>query len=392
VSGWPPPQSNGSSPRREPHPAGTLPWLALASAFGLLGGAVFLPWIRWAFSVEAISNVSFTEKLWNLVMGGGATEMGAGWMQLVALGIGLAIFGSVVELVFRPPGRLARALGLGGFAVAVAGCCLGLVIGVTVAGGTSPVLPSMTASLDVGFWGDLALSLVGVVLSVMILTAPPNAARTPLPFAPSPWGTPPGIMPPGFYPSSEDGWAEYVTRGELPPGYVPPSYGPPVMPTPGYMTPAYMRSGGQAPGWGSPFSPTDLDQTGFAAGLDLKEASMSGESGGADPRPVPGHLIVVEAGQSTPLTVEPGKRLLVGRDPDAEIRVSDRKVSERHATIERRGNGWAVQDVDAVNPTRLIDPWGMNRLVRGEMEIPCGQLVIGDVLITLYPTSSFGRS
>jgi pSer/pThr/pTyr-binding forkhead associated (FHA) protein len=100
--------------------------------------------------------------------------------------------------------------------------------------------------------------------------------------------------------------------------------------------------------------------------------------------PSPGHLVVVEAGRSTVLTVEPGKRLLVGRDPDAEIRVSDRKVGERHATIERRGEGWAVQDVDALRPTRLIDAWGTNRQVRGETTISSGQLVLGDVLITLY--------
>jgi pSer/pThr/pTyr-binding forkhead associated (FHA) protein len=93
---------------------------------------------------------------------------------------------------------------------------------------------------------------------------------------------------------------------------------------------------------------------------------------------------VVEAGGLTILTVEPGERLLVGRDPDAEIRVSDAKVGERHATIERRGDGWAVQDVDAMKPTRLIDAWGTNRQVRGETTISSGQLVVGDVLITLY--------
>jgi pSer/pThr/pTyr-binding forkhead associated (FHA) protein len=107
----------------------------------------------------------------------------------------------------------------------------------------------------------------------------------------------------------------------------------------------------------------------------------------ADPAgtPMPGHLVVVEAGRSTALTVAPGQRLLVGRDPDAQIRVSDPQVSARHATIERRGDGWVVQDVDATNPTRLIDEWGMSRTVRGETAVSSGQIGVGDVLVTLYP-------
>jgi len=60
-------------------------------------------------------------------------------------------------------------------------------------------------------------------------------------------------------------------------------------------------------------------------------------------------------------------------------------VSPRHATIERRGDEWAVQDVDAINPTRLIDAWGMSRTVRGETTISSGQIGVGDVLVTLYP-------
>ena len=54
-------------------------------------------------------------------------------------------------------------------------------------------------------------------------------------------------------------------------------------------------------------------------------------------------------------------------------------------SIERRGDGWAVQDIDAINPTRLIDPWGMSRTVRGETTIPSGQIVVGNVTVTLYP-------
>ena len=144
-------------------------------------------------------------------------------------------------------------------------------------------------------------------------------------------------------------------------------------PTPGYVTPAWTIPGNLS-GLGPPF--------GQMAGDSLADSSETASpTTGA---PTTGHLAVVEAGGLTILTVEPGERLLVGRDPDAEIRVSDPKVGERHATIERRGDGWAVQDVDAMKPTRLIDAWGTNRQVRGETTISSGQLVVGDVLITLY--------
>jgi pSer/pThr/pTyr-binding forkhead associated (FHA) protein len=110
----------------------------------------------------------------------------------------------------------------------------------------------------------------------------------------------------------------------------------------------------------------------------------SATAGSAPGEPAVGQLVVIEAGGSRIVTVEPGKRLLVGRDAEAELRVSDPRVAERHATIERRGDMWAVQDIDAIRPTRLIDAWGTNRQVRGETTISSGQLVVGEVRITLF--------
>jgi pSer/pThr/pTyr-binding forkhead associated (FHA) protein len=103
-----------------------------------------------------------------------------------------------------------------------------------------------------------------------------------------------------------------------------------------------------------------------------------------------GHLVVLEAGRSTSMVVQPGRRLLVGRDADAEIRVSDPSVSFRHATIERRGHEWVVQDVDAVNPTRLVDEWGTSRPVHGETAVTSARLEIGGVRIALYASRPEG--
>jgi hypothetical protein len=210
-------------------------------------------------------------------------------------------------------------------------------------------------------------------VSLIRVTAPPNPPRRPEPFARSPWGPPPAIKPAGYYPPGLDP-TEYVSRGEVPPGYVPPSYREAVYPKPGHVTPAYTMPGHPGFGFGPPYFPPG------------EEAEAGSGSGSPDGGSAPGHLVVLEDGRPRVVTVQPGRRLVVGRDPDVDIRVSDRKVSERHATIERRGDGWAVQDIDAMNPTRLIDAWGTNRQIRGETTVDSGQLVVGDVLITLYPS------
>jgi hypothetical protein len=348
--------------------------LAVVASVCLACSAVVLPWIRWGSSYQESTNVGITVSLWNAVSNGADSGLGASWMPAIAAGMVAALVGSLVELVRRPVSRLPRWLALAGFVTAVGASCLGFVLGVGDLAGTASVTftTGFTPSLEIGFWVALGIAVVGAVISLIRLTSPPNPARLPAPFAPSPWGSPPGIMPAGYYPPGAES-SEYVVRGKLPPGYVPPSYKPAVYPKPGFVTPAYIMPGHPFPGLDQPFAEISDDSP---------PATEPGSS--STGAPAPGHLAVLEAGHSKIFAVEPGKRLLVGRDPDAEIRVSDQKVSERHATIERRGDGWAVQDVDAMNPTRLIDGWGTNRQVRGETEISSGQVVVGDVVITLY--------
>ena len=326
-------------------PAGRVLVLAAVAAICLLGSAVFLPWIHWGFSTQDSVDLGSTVSLWDIMTAGTAADFGARWMEVVAAGMAAAVFGCLVELVQRPVTRAPRWIAVAGFGLVVGASCLGLVAGVRAfsASATFPLSDTFTANVDLGFWVAVGFAVVGIVASLVRLTEPPNPARQPLPFAPSPWGPLPAVQPAGYYPSGTDS-SEYLERGETPPGFVPPSYKPAVYPSPGLVTTAYTWPGG----------------------------------------PGPGHLVVLEAGTSRVLTVESGKRLLVGRDPEAEIRVSDLRVSERHATIERRGDEWAVQDVDAMNPTRLIDGWGTKRQVRGETTISSGQLIVGDALITLY--------
>lgn len=57
----------------------------------------------------------------------------------------------------------------------------------------------------------------------------------------------------------------------------------------------------------------------------------------------------------------------VGRDEDVAIRVDEPLVSRRHASIERRGEGWVVVDLGSTNFTRVN-----GQRVRRERELAHG--------------------
>jgi hypothetical protein len=370
----PPAQPHYTGPSYGGSPTGPAPKLQAVTAACLLV-TVFLPWIRSGFGISI--------SLWDVVCH--TSEMGTGWMLLFAVGVAFALFGSFYEARWRPAGMIARWIALGGFATSVGGALVGLVTGEGNPGFDSSSLGiGLTSSLGFGFWLGLGIASVGALISLMQLTAPPNPARIRAPFAASPWGAPPDTFPAAYYPAPGHaalgyGGPAHPEPGHEVPGYLPPAYGPAVYPMPGHMTPAYPMPGHSwAPDWATP-PPPPADPASAAGG------EAAGGEAAPTGTPTPGHLVVMEAGRSTTLTVAPGQRLLVGRDPDAQIRVSDPQVSARHATIERRGDRWAVQDVDATNPTRLIDAWGMSQTVRGETTISSGQIGVGDVLVTLYP-------
>ena len=377
-----PPEPHYTGPSYGQSHTGLVPRLQVVAAACLLV-TVFLPWVRPGFSdLGYRASFGISVSLWDVVSD--TKETGTGWMLLFAFGVAFALFGSLLEAIKPPAGQMARWIALGGFVTSVGGAVMGLVRGEGNLGFDSSSLGiGLTSSLDFGFWLGLGIASVGALLSLVRLTTPPNPARVRAPFAASPWGVPPETFPAAYYPAPGHtalgyGGPAHPEPGHEAPGYLPPTYGPAVYPMPGHMTSAYPMAGGSwAPGWAIPPAPP-ADPASAADG----EAAGGEAAAGT---PTPGHLVVVEAGRSTILTVAPGQRLLVGRDPDAQIRVSDPRVSPRHATIERRGDGWAVQDVDATNPTRLIDAWGMSRTVRGETTISSGQIGVGDVLVTLYP-------
>ncbi len=71
------------------------------------------------------------------------------------------------------------------------------------------------------------------------------------------------------------------------------------------------------------------------------------------PRGAPSHVAVVEganAGEEVPLD---GAPLLIGRGPDAAVRLDDDYVSTRHARIAASGEQWFVEDLGSTNGTYI---------------------------------------
>ena len=146
------------------------------------------------------------------------------------------------------------------------------------------------------------------------------------------------------------------------------------------------------PAWAAPYGAQPYGDAGYgpsAAGawsVPQAPAQVYPAAGGYAAAPTTGRLTYVEGGHPSTLMVNPGEQLLVGRDAGARIRLSDPKVSRQHAMISRSGSDWVVQDLGATNPTRLIGAGGgSGQPIQGEVRVPSGQLLIGDVLVTLYP-------
>jgi pSer/pThr/pTyr-binding forkhead associated (FHA) protein len=114
--------------------------------------------------------------------------------------------------------------------------------------------------------------------------------------------------------------------------------------------------------------------------------SLPGWDNRARPSPYsPATLVLVHAGGSTTLTVAPGQRLLVGRNPGAAIVVTDPAIGPNHALIERRGPGWLVTSLDPTNPTLILDSTGRAQPIEGQLGLRAGELLVGGCQILLYP-------
>lgn len=111
-----------------------------------------------------------------------------------------------------------------------------------------------------------------------------------------------------------------------------------------------------------------------------------------EPAPVPapfatGRFTYVEGGRPMSIAVRIGEQVIVGRDVKADVRLADARVSRKHVALTWEGNGWTIRDLGATNPTLLLDPSGSSKELLGVSSVPSGQLLVGDVLVTLFPAT-----
>jgi hypothetical protein len=118
------------------------------------------------------------------------------------------------------------------------------------------------------------------------------------------------------------------------------------------------------------------------AGASYPSAGVIGAGG------VSARITYVESGRPNSLVVGSGEQVTVGRDSSARIRLSDPRVSRQHAMIQRVGGNWVVRDLGATNPTRLLGAGGRSQPIQGEIRFSSGQLLVGEVLLTLFPTGA----
>ncbi|HWU33025.1 MAG TPA: FHA domain-containing protein [Marmoricola sp.] len=93
----------------------------------------------------------------------------------------------------------------------------------------------------------------------------------------------------------------------------------------------------------------------------------------------PTHVHIVDgsgAGRSVSLSASP---LLIGRGPDAAIRLDDDYASTRHARIVRSGDQWFVEDLGSTNGTYL----GSRRLTQPTVISVGSQIRIGKTVLEL---------
>jgi hypothetical protein len=250
------------------------------------------------------------------------------WLDLVLIGVAVALIAAIVNLSMREISRVASAVALAGFGLILVGAGYFLSAGMTWDYSTLSPGPGLYLCLVAAGIGALA-AMAHLANPRLGTTRIAPAGQSGYWAAPPPWG----------------GAAPHPADRAWPPQPLAPTYSAPTYPAPTYAVRAYAPA----------------------------------------PYGSPAQIVVLEAGQSRMRSVLPGEQLLVGSDPEAQVCLADPAVQPRHAMIERRGDSWVVRDLQTASPSRLIDASGRIGPLGAEITLETGQLVIGSVLVTLYP-------
>jgi hypothetical protein len=139
------------------------------------------------------------------------------------------------------------------------------------------------------------------------------------------------------------------------------------------------RAGGWSPGYAAPAPPVVIYNQNMAQVGDHYSGNAVHLSGA--------QVSVIDAGRpQPPIPLQVGSRLVVGRGPDADIRLSDPRVSRHHLAISVDGQGYRLADLNSTNPARIIAGGRQGQMLSGgQTLLASGQVVIGESIITLYP-------
>ena len=285
---------------------------------------LLLPWIDWLSAIDAGQPTTF------VAIATDSDGFRQFWVDLVLLGVAVALVLSVLSLSMRNVKRATSGVALTGFCLVIAGAGHYLAEGNT--------WDFLIVSPGLGVYMCLLAAVVGALAALAHLANPRLGTSSAAPVGY--WGGDP-------YSAAPQQWSAW-----------------PGSPYPGpYAHPA-------------PYQPA---QTWPPQPLQPTQAAVYPSSIGSAAQ-----LVVLEGAQSRVLSVQPGAQLLVGSDASAQIRLVDPAVQPWHTSIERRGNAWVVRDLQTASPSRLMDAAGSIYPVIGETTIETGQLLIGSVLLTLY--------
>ncbi len=117
------------------------------------------------------------------------------------------------------------------------------------------------------------------------------------------------------------------------------------------------------------------------AAKQAKQAKQAGKGRkpGRTPRGAPTRVVITEganAGEQVGLDLAP---LLIGRGPDAQIRLDDDYVSTQHARIATTGDTWYVEDLGSTNGTYI----GTHRITQPTTLQAGAQVRVGKTILEL---------
>jgi S1-C subfamily serine protease len=143
-------------------------------------------------------------------------------------------------------------------------------------------------------------------------------------------------------------------------------------------------------GNGTPGAPPPPAGAAIAAPVVAAPADRPGGNLREEPVPptvVTGNSLAVQVGGRS-YTFQPGKEVVIGRDPSCDVQVDNPVVSRRHASLRSTGNGWELADYGSSSGTFIDGDKVTTAPLRGSTAVFLGPEDVGErmVVVTSGPS------